>query len=67
MLKSILKLIEEKGEFGEDPPALRQLKALILRGELRDAVVALNLSADKAVFLDLPFYVEGPLPSLPQQ
>ena len=57
--KSILQLIEEKGEFGEDPPALRQLKALILRGELRDAVVALNISADKAVFLDLPFYEKG--------
>ena len=56
---SILKLIEEKGEFGEDPPVLRQLKSLILRGELRDAVVALNLSADKATFLDLPFYEKG--------
>jgi glucosamine-6-phosphate deaminase len=38
---------------------LRQLKALILRGELRDALVALNLNADKGVFLDLPFYEQG--------
>jgi glucosamine-6-phosphate deaminase len=56
---TILRLIEAKGEFGEDPPLLRQLKALILRGELRDAVVALGLPVERAIFLDLPFYEKG--------
>lgn len=57
--RNLVKLIEEKGEFGEDPPVLRQLKALILRGELRDAAAALSLTSDKIVFLDLPFYEKG--------
>lgn len=56
---NILQLLEEKGAFGEDTPALRQLKGLILRGELRDAAQALGLSQDKVVFLDLPFYEKG--------
>ncbi|MDZ4323158.1 MAG: glucosamine-6-phosphate deaminase, partial [Alphaproteobacteria bacterium] len=56
---NILRLLEEKGAFGEDTPALRQLKGLILRGELRDAAQALGLSQDKVVFLDLPFYEKG--------
>ncbi len=55
----ILRLLEEKGEFGEDPPLLRQLKGLILRGELRDAAHALGLGADRVHFLDLPFYEKG--------
>lgn len=57
--KEALKLLQEKGEFGEDPPLLRQLKALILRGELRDAAHACNVSTDKLVHLDLPFYESG--------
>ncbi len=54
-----LRLLEEKGEFGEDPPLLRQLKALILRGELRDAAHALGITSDQVTFLDLPFYEQG--------
>lgn len=57
--RELVRLIEEKGEFGEDPPVLRRLKALILRGELRDAAAAVGLGADKVVFLDLPFYESG--------
>ncbi|MDB6137367.1 MAG: nagB, partial [Verrucomicrobiaceae bacterium] len=57
--RELVRLIEEKGEFGEDPPVLRSLKALILRGELRDAAHALGLNQDKVVFLDLPFYEKG--------
>jgi len=57
--RELVRLIEEKGEFGEDPPMLRQLKALILRGELRDAAAAVGLGTDKVVFLDLPFYEKG--------
>lgn len=56
---SILRILEEKGEFGEDPPALRQLKALILRGELRDSAQSLGLDSDRVHFLDLPFYEKG--------
>ncbi len=57
--QELVRLIEEKGEFGEDPPVLRRLKALILRGELRDAAHALGLGQEKVVFLDLPFYEKG--------
>jgi glucosamine-6-phosphate deaminase len=41
--REALSLLEEKGEFGEDPPLLRQLKGLILRGELRDAAHTVGL------------------------
>ncbi len=57
--RHILRLLEEKGEFGEDSPALRQLKGLILRGELRDAAHALGLGQENITFLDLPFYETG--------
>ena len=57
--QDILRILEEKGEFGEDPPVLRQLKALILRGEIRDAAQALGLGSDRVHFLDLPFYEKG--------
>jgi glucosamine-6-phosphate deaminase len=56
---TILRILDEKGEFGEDPPALRQLKALILRGELRDAAHTLGLTSDRVHLLDLPFYEKG--------
>ncbi|MFZ4763894.1 MAG: glucosamine-6-phosphate deaminase [Roseimicrobium sp.] len=57
--RHILRLLDEKGSYGEDPPALRQLKGLILRGELRDAVSTLGLAAERITFLDLPFYEKG--------
>jgi glucosamine-6-phosphate deaminase len=54
-----LKMLADKGEFGEDTPLLRQLKALVLRGELRDAANACRISNDHIMFLDLPFYENG--------
>jgi glucosamine-6-phosphate deaminase len=57
--QTILDLLAEKGEFGEDPPLLRQLKGLVLRGELRDAAQAVGLHADHVHFLNLPFYELG--------
>jgi glucosamine-6-phosphate deaminase len=54
-----LDILTAKGEFGEDPPMLRKLKALILRGELRDAAAALHLAHEQITFLDLPFYEQG--------
>ncbi len=57
--QQVLDILAEKGEFGEDPPMLRRLKALILRGELRDAAAALSLGQDQITFLDLPFYEQG--------
>ncbi len=57
--REVLRLLEEKGEFGEDTPVLRQLKGLILRGELRDAAHACNVANDHVTFLDLPFYEQG--------
>ncbi|MBL9117427.1 MAG: glucosamine-6-phosphate deaminase [Verrucomicrobiaceae bacterium] len=57
--QSLLNIITEKGEFGEDPPVLRRLKALILRGELRDAAASVGLSSKEITFMDLPFYEAG--------
>ncbi|MCB1227697.1 MAG: PIG-L family deacetylase, partial [Verrucomicrobiales bacterium] len=57
--REMLRILEEKGEFGEDPPVLRQLKGLVLRGEFRDAAHALRLTSEKVRFLDLPFYERG--------
>lgn len=57
--REVLRQLEEKGEFGEDTPLLRQLKGLILRGELRDAAHACNVANDHVTFLDLPFYEQG--------
>jgi len=57
--RATLKMLEDKGEVGEDPAPLRQLKSLILRGELRDAAQALGLSHDRITFMDLPFYEKG--------
>lgn len=57
--REILRQLEEKGEFGEDTPSLRRIKALILRGELRDAAHACNVGTDHVTFLDLPFYEQG--------
>lgn len=57
--REALALLDAKGEFGEDPPLLRQLKGLILRGELRDAVHTLGVSSEHVTFADLPFYENG--------
>ena len=68
--QQILSLLESKGAFGEDPPELRKLKALILRGELRDAAQALGLPQDRITFLDLPFYeweIDMAMPISPMQ
>lgn len=57
--EQVLKMLADKGEFGEDTALIRQLKALVLRGELRDAANACRISNDHIVFLDLPFYEKG--------
>lgn len=57
--REALALLEAKGEFGEDPPLLRQLKGLILRGELRDAAHTVGITGDRVIFADLPFYEQG--------
>ena len=57
--RDILDQLEAKGPFGDPPAALRRLKGLIRRGEARDALQALGLPAERARFLDLPFYAKG--------
>ena len=57
--KTILAQIEAKGNFGEHPLELRQLKGLIRRGEARDAAAVLGLPSESVRFLDLPFYEGG--------
>lgn len=48
-----------KGDFGEDSPELRYLKALIRRGEARASGRLLGVEVDRVRFLDLPFYESG--------
>ncbi|MDB6069977.1 MAG: hypothetical protein JWL81_1148 [Verrucomicrobiales bacterium] len=55
----ILEEIEVKGPFGDPPARLRRLKALIRRGEARDAAISLGVKPGQIRFLDLPFYTEG--------
>jgi len=55
----ILSLLRSKGRFGDDPPAVRRLKGLVLRGEARDAARTLGLRPEQVIFLDLPFYETG--------
>ncbi len=55
----LLEVVKAKGEFGEDPPSLRQLKGLVLRGESRDACSLLRIPVERVIFADLPFYENG--------
>lgn len=55
----VIEEIEAKGMFGDPPPRLRELKALIRRGEARDAAQTLGVSPAQVHFLELPFYTEG--------
>jgi len=57
--RGILTEIETKGPFGDPPARLRHLKALIRRGEARDAAISLGVKPSQIRFLDLPFYTEG--------
>ena len=55
----IIERIEAKGVGDVDSPEVRRLKALLLRGEARDAARGCGLEADRVAFLDLPFYERG--------
>jgi glucosamine-6-phosphate deaminase len=51
--------LEVKGAYGEDSRDLRQLKALIRRGEARASCRLLAVEIGQLRFLDLPFYEAG--------
>lgn len=55
----ILTQLDEKETFGEDSENVKKLKALILRGEVRDAAEVCGLEKDAVIFQDLPFYEKG--------
>lgn len=55
----VIEEITAKGMFGDPPRRLRDLKALIRRGEARDAAQSLGIPPAGIHFLDLPFYSEG--------
>ena len=57
--QNILSQLEKKGAFGDPSDELRQLKALIRRGDARNACEACSLRADQIQFLDMPFYSKG--------
>lgn len=52
-------LLENKTAFDPDPPEIRRIKALLLRGETRDACAVCGLDRERVVFLYLPFYERG--------
>ncbi|MEM7145661.1 MAG: glucosamine-6-phosphate deaminase [Verrucomicrobiota bacterium] len=55
----IFSKLESKGPNDVDPPDVRRLKGLLLRGEARDAAADCGLPNDAVTFLDLPFYEKG--------
>jgi len=55
----VLSQLENKKAFGEDSENVKRLKALILRGEVRDAAEVCGLTKDTVIFQDLPFYEKG--------
>lgn len=55
----VLSQLENKEAFGEDSDNVKRLKALILRGEIRDAAEVCGLGKDCVIFQDLPFYETG--------
>ena len=55
----ILTQLDEKEAFGEDSETVKRLKALILRGEVRDAAETCGLKSDAVIFQDMPFYEKG--------
>ncbi len=57
--QEILRLLDDKGEFGIDPERVRSLKGLILRGESRAAADDCGVGYEAQQFLDLPFYEKG--------
>ena len=57
--QSLLKLLEEKGEFGMETDELRAVKSLIRRGDAREALEVCGVRADRVHFMDLPFYEKG--------
>lgn len=54
-----LQLLQEKGAFGTDAPAIREVKTLIRRGEAREAVAVCGVKATNLHFQDLQFYEQG--------
>ncbi len=51
--------LREKGDFGDDPAEIRQLKGLIRRTESRSSARLLDTDSKRLRFLDLPFYENG--------
>ena len=56
---AIVQELENKGSDDIDSTAVRRLKALLLRGEARDAARVCGLTDERVGFLDLPFYDRG--------
>ncbi len=57
--KGIIERLQAKGFNDIDPPEVRRLKALLLRGEALDAAAVCKLPPTCIRFLDLPFYDKG--------
>lgn len=57
--KTMIAKLESKGSDDVELPEVRRLKALLLRGEARNAARACGVTEDRVTFLDLPFYDKG--------
>ncbi len=57
--EKLVRLLDGKAPFSEDPQEVRRIKALLLRGEVRDACAVCGLARQRVLFLDLPFYERG--------
>ena len=51
--------LQAKTGFESDTPEIRRLKSIIRRGEARAALKVCGVDAERALFLDLPFYERG--------
>lgn len=57
--EKLVRLLDGKTPFSEDPEEVRRIKGLLLRGEVRDACAVSGLARQRVLFLDLPFYERG--------
>lgn len=59
LARKVKQQLQSKAAFGVDTPEVRQLKAIVRRGEARASLQACGIDMAGIRFLDLPFYEKG--------